>query len=320
MTLPANTLTLHPPAKVNLSLAVLDRRPDGYHTLETLYERLALADELRLTRCPSGLTLACGDPAIPTDDRNLVIRAARLFFETAGVAGGVQAALVKRIPVAGGLGGGSSDAASTLLGLNTLYGAPLTRDALMALGGRLGADIPFFVSEEVVAWGRGRGDEITPAAAPVRPLWHVLVNPGLPVLTREVYERFDRLGPAALTPPPTDGTLLARLVQAGDPARLAGRLVNALEPAIEASYPAIRDLKAVLSSAGAHGVLVSGSGPTTYGLADDEAHARAIAARVRRDRPAWTIEVTRTALPGSASLHGGRRESEDMNQRCSPTR
>ncbi len=293
----ASTITLDPPAKVNLYLAVRGRRPDGYHTLETLFERLDLADELRLTRRPSGLTLTCSDPAVPTDDRNLVLRAARLFFQAAGVAGGVEAALVKRIPVAGGLGGGSSDAASTLLGLNTLYDAPLTRAQLMTLGGQLGADVPFFVSEHVVAWGRGRGDEIVPAQPPRRPLWHVLVNPGLPVLTQEVYAQFDRLPPAALTPSAADGTLLARLVQAGDPGPVAGCLANALEPAIEASYPAIRALKAALSSAGARGVLVSGSGPTTYGLADDEVHARAIAARLRRDRPDWTTHVARTALP-----------------------
>lgn len=294
------TITLAPPAKVNLYLAVLGRRPDGYHTLETLFERLDLADELHLTRRAAGLTLTCSDPAVPTDHHNLVLRAAHLFFQTTGLAGGVEAALVKRIPVAGGLGGGSSDAASTLLGLNTLYGAPMTRPQLMTLGGQLGADVPFFVSEQVVAWGRGRGDEIVPIEPPRRPLWHVLVNPGLPILTKEVYAQFDRLRPAALTPPTGDGTLLPRLVRTGDPGRVAGHLVNALEPAIEASYPAIRDLKAALSSAGARGVLVSGSGPTTYGLAEDEAQARAIAARLRRDRPDWTIHSARTALPVSA--------------------
>lgn len=294
------SLTLHPPAKVNLYLAVLGRRPDGYHTLETLYERLDLADELCLTRTAAGLSLRCDDPAMPTDDRNLVIKAAKAFFQAAGISGGMEAVLTKRIPAAGGLGGGSSDAASALLGLNTLYGAPLDRARLMVLGAQLGADVPFFVSEAVVGWGRGRGDIITPAAPPAKPLWHVLVNPGVPVPTPAIYAQYDRLGAAALTPPRADGTLLGRLVQVGDPAAVAGQLANALEPAIEASYPAARSWKAVLSEAGALGVLISGSGSTTYGLATDETHARAIAARVRQRQPDWTVLTARTALPPPA--------------------
>ncbi|MBI4227783.1 MAG: 4-(cytidine 5'-diphospho)-2-C-methyl-D-erythritol kinase [Candidatus Omnitrophica bacterium] len=296
---PPSTLTLHPPAKLNLYLAVLGRRPDGYHTLKTLYERLDVADELRLTRRPAGVTLTCSDPSIPTDDRNLVVRAAQLFFQATALRGGVEAALTKRIPVAGGLGGGSSDAASTLLGLNALCDAPLDRARLMALGGQLGADVPFFVSEATVAWGHERGDAIVPVPPPATPLWHVLVNPGIPVLTPEVYAQFDRL-PAALTPPQADDTLLPRLVRTGDPAVLAGCLANALEPAIEASYPAIRRLKAVLSEEGALGVLVSGSGPTTFGLVADQAQAQALAARVQRGQPDWTVLVARTALPASA--------------------
>lgn len=290
------SITLHPPAKVNLYLAILGRRPDGYHTLNTLYERLDLADDLRLTRAESDITLRCDDPSIPTDDRNLVVQAARSFFQATGIAGGVDAALTKRIPAAGGLGGGSSDAAATLQGLNALYGAPLDQARLMALGARVGADVPFFVSDAVVGWGRERGDVITPLAPPVKPFWHVLVHPGVPVPTPAVYAQFDRL-PVALTPPRADDTLLARLVQAGDPVALAGHLANALEPAIAASYPAVRHWKAVLSEAGALGVLVSGSGSTTYGLARDEAHAREIAARVRQRQPDWTVLTARTALP-----------------------
>lgn len=302
----AASVTLHPSAKVNLYLAILGRRPDGYHTLDTLYERLDLADDLRLTRAESGVALRCADPSIPTDDRNLVVQAAQRFFQATGIDGGVDAALTKRIPAAGGLGGGSSDAAAALQGLNALYGMPLDQARLMALGAQLGADVPFFVSDAVVGWGRERGDVITPLAPPVKPFWHVLVHPGVPVPTPAVYAQFDRLATegsphqgirAALTPPRADATLLARLVQAGDPAALAGHLANALEPAIEASYPAVRHWKAVLSEAGALGVLVSGSGSTTYGLARDEAHAREVAARVRQRQPDWMVLTARTALP-----------------------
>ena len=286
-------LTLAPPAKVNLYLAVHERQPDGYHRLTTLFERLELADTLVLRRQPSGITLTCDDPAVPTDGRNLVVRAAASWAEASGIRGGVAAHLEKRIPVAGGLGGGSSDAASTLLGLNTLYDQSLTQGQLVTLGRQLGADVPFFLSEAVLAWGRGRGDEIEPLAPPSRPLWHVLVNPGEPLLTKTVYETFDRL---PLTPPLPDATLLLRLVQTGEAARVAPALANALEPAIESNYPAIRHVQHALTTAGALGVIVSGSGPTTFGLAADEAQARAIAVRLQQQQPAWRVLVTRTAL------------------------
>ena len=297
-------ITLAPPAKVNLYLAVHERQPDGYHRLTTLFERVALADTLELRRQPSGITLTCDDPTVPTDGRNLVVRAAALFFHASEIRGGVAAHLVKRIPVAGGLGGGSSDAASTLLGVNTLYDQPLTLPQLVVLGRQLGADVPFFLSEAVLAWGRGRGDDIEPLAPPRLPLWHVLVNPGEPLLTQTVYETFDRLG---LTPSLPDATLLPRLVQTGEAARVAPYLANALEPAIESSYPAIRHVQHAITTAGALGVVVSGSGPTTFGLATNEAQARAIAARLQQDQPIWRVFVTRTALaprPTEAPVRG----------------
>lgn len=296
------TLTIEAPAKVNLSLAVFERQPDGYHRLETVFERLDLADTLELTRSAgAGVTLTCTDLSVPTDGRNLIVQAAQAFARAAGISEGFRLHLIKRIPVAGGLGGGSSDAAATLLGLNTLWGTPLPAGTLMALGRQLGADVPFFVSQAVVALGRGRGDEITPWPAPPAPLWHLLVNPGVPLLTRAVYETYDRLtSTSRLTPPSLDVTLLLRSVQAGDPAAVAGQLVNALEPAIDASYPAIRLVKAALAGAGALGVLVSGSGPTTFGLAAGETQARAMEARIRRGHPDWLVVTARTALaPGA---------------------
>lgn len=292
------TLTLTAPAKVNLYLAVHERRPDGYHRLTTLFERLDLADTLTLTRRSSEIRVTCDDSSVPTDGRNLVWRAAEAFFAAAGIDGGVEAHLAKRIPVAAGLGGGSSDAAATLLGLNQLYGHPVSPEPLMALGRGLGADVPFFLSEIPLAWGRGRGDEITPIVPPRAPLWHVLVHPRVPILTREVYATFDRLAAtdSGLTALEEDGILLERSVQSGGVAEVAARLVNALEPAIEASYPAIRGLKAALRQAGALGVLVSGSGSTAFGLARDESDAESIVGQLRRAYPQWTVLSARTAL------------------------
>ena len=306
---PVARLTLHPPAKVNLVLDVLGRTPDGYHTLETVFERLDLADELILTQARDGIALTCTDPAVPTDGRNLVVRASEMFFRATratGGRGGVAAHLVKRIPVAGGLGGGSSDAASTLVGLNALYDTRMAEPALRELGRQLGADVPFFVTGAVIGFGQGRGDLVTAWDPPANPYWHVLVNHGVPVLTKKVYETFDAQHSATdpsprLTARRADVTLLRRSVRRGDPKTLAGHLRNALEPAIEANDPAIRELKAALVACGALGVLVSGSGPTTFGLAGDESHARRIQAVLQRDHPTWTVLVTRTARSAPTS-------------------
>lgn len=291
-------LTVLAPAKVNLYLAVGPRQADGYHPLLTLFERLEWADELVLAARSSGITMASDDPALPTDARNLIVQAAQAFFDAAGVAGGVAVRLVKRLPVAAGLGGGSSNAAATLAGLNVLYGRPLDGPALWQIGRRLGADVPFFLSDAAVAWGRGRGDEISPCDPPPAPVWHVLVNPGVPLLTKVVYEVFDRLQlpSGGLTGIPPDAMILQDSVRTGDVAGMVARLSNALEPAIVACYPAIRDVKTVLSDSGALGVLVSGSGPTVFGLAADESHAREIQSRVHRAQPTWTVVTARTAL------------------------
>lgn len=291
-----DALVVLAPAKVNLYLAVGRRQPDGYHPLVTVFERLDLADTVQLTPQPAGIVLTSDDPAMPTDGRNLIVRAARAFFEAAEIAGGAAIHLTKRIPVAAGLGGGSSDAAATLRGLNAVYGAPLTGPRLFQLARLLGADVPFFVADVAVAQGTGRGDEVTPYAPPPAPLWHLLVNPGVPLLTKAVYEAFDRLPATTLTPSVTDATLLADSIRAGDVAEIAARLANALEPAIEACYPAIRLVKAALTDGGARGVLISGSGPTVFGLAESEAHAGDLQARVQRAHPAWRVVIARTAL------------------------
>ncbi|MBI4313640.1 MAG: 4-(cytidine 5'-diphospho)-2-C-methyl-D-erythritol kinase [Candidatus Omnitrophica bacterium] len=294
-------LILHPAAKVNLYLKVGGRLNDGHHPLLTLFERLDLADTLTLTRKPAGIHLACDDPGIPTDGRNLVVRAAQKFF--ASLSGGPSAAgvdidLVKKIPVAGGLGGGSSDAASALAGLNMLYDRPFKLVQLMEMGRFIGADVPFFVSGAVLAWGRGRGDEIDPISPPPKPFWHVLANPGIPMLTKEVYGAYDQVCPSGsdLTECCGDVTLITRLVQGGDPDFLSGSLANSLEIAIDANYPAIREVKSSLSEAGCLGVLVSGSGSTAYGLVRGEAQAREIQQRLKRSHPSWTVVAARTAL------------------------
>ena len=171
-----NSIKLFAPAKVNLFLRVLNKRKDGYHGLYTLFERINLTDEIRITRIPFGIDIK-SDKFITRDPRsNLAYKAAESILKAGRVKGGVRIDIKKRIPIAGGLGGGSSDAATVLIGINRLYHLGISKHRLLRLGARLGADVAFFVLEAPFAIGRGKGDLLDILNLKVK-LWHILVNP-----------------------------------------------------------------------------------------------------------------------------------------------
>ena len=203
------TLRLRAPAKLNLYLRVLGKRPDGYHEIETLFERIDLADELTIEPHPDQLLLTCDAPELSCGEDNLILKAARLLQQVGGTHQGARLHLIKRIPIAAGLGGGSSDAAATLLGLNRLWGLGLTPSRLRELGASLGSDVPFFLADAPWAIGRGRGEVCEPLdlprlqrsslganGEPVEPeplpgglsLAHVLVVPNIRLSTKDIYE------------------------------------------------------------------------------------------------------------------------------------
>lgn len=257
-----SSLTVSAPAKINLYLAILGRRPDGYHELATQMQKLDLADSLHFARVKSGIHLRCPGSDLPENDDNLVYRAARLFFETAGIQDGVEIILEKKIPVAAGLGGGSSDAAAVLKGLAALYEATLPRQTLFAMARLLGADVPFFVEEYAAAWATGIGDllEDNPVLLPG---WIVLVNPGFDVSTKWVYENF------ALTTkgnPYIFGRELKYPFGYGQASETPLFLYNDLESVTIKRYGEIASIKEKLLACGALGALMSGSGPTVFGM------------------------------------------------------
>src|SRR4051812_39517075 len=176
------------PAKINLSLRILSRRPDGFHELETFISRISLYDELEIETQSSRLSFSCDDPLIPPGDDNLVMRAANAFFSATGVTDGVSIKLRKGIPPGAGLGGGSSDAATTLLALNKLFDTRLPREALAQLGGSLGSDVPFFIFESA-AMCRGRGELISPQRLAER-FDLLLIKPDFGVSTPSAYSRW----------------------------------------------------------------------------------------------------------------------------------
>ena len=259
-------------AKVNLTLAVGEKRPDGYHEVVSVMQRISLCDTLTAEQTREGITLTCSDPALPSGEENLAHRAASLFFRETGIAGGAALTLEKRIPSQAGLGGGSSDAASALLALRKLYAPALPDTELETMAAALGSDVPFFIHGGTQL-ATGRGEVLSPLP-PLTDGWFVIVKPTESFSTPAMYRRLDELPPACTPPRPP--------LQGGLPALAAG-LFNRFEAAIPAGS-AVWDIKARLAAYGALASLLSGSGSAVFGLFDTETAARAA---VEALRPAW---------------------------------
>jgi 4-diphosphocytidyl-2-C-methyl-D-erythritol kinase len=268
-----------------LALEVLGKRGDGYHEIATVLQAVDLFD--RLTVDPDEtLSLHTDDPELPTDDGNLVMRAARLLQKAAGVDRGARLRLHKRIPVAAGLGGGSSDAAAALTGLNRLWGLRWPRPRLQELAVELGMDVPFFLGTGR-AVARGRGEQL--AALPGGGGYAlVLVNPRTPLSTKEVYGRV----PVGWHAEPTGTERVIEALRRRNVGVLAAALTNNLERVVEPVLPVIGRMKAALLAAGALGAIMSGSGPTVFGLARSLDHARQIRSRI--SRAGWACWAVRT--------------------------
>ena len=295
------------PAKVNLTLEILGRRPDGYHELRSILMPIGLCDELAfwwdgdgrvetVVEAEGGVSLE----ALGTSESNLVTRAARLLQETCGARQGAVVRVRKRIPVGGGLGGGSADAAAALVGLNALWRLGLSREALVALGARLGCDIPALVRGGAVVM-EGRGERLCPVGPPcggaAGRFWLVVANPGIACPTGEIYGRHN--GGLTVHPDIFHNALLS--IRAGDVVATSRFLYNGLQPVVFEHYPATRDTAARLRDAGALGVLLSGSGASVFALVRDREHGEAVRGRLGGG---WWSAVTTTLPDGVMAAHG----------------
>ncbi|MCR4402707.1 MAG: 4-(cytidine 5'-diphospho)-2-C-methyl-D-erythritol kinase [Firmicutes bacterium] len=287
-------------AKLNLTLDILGRRPDGYHELESVVQSIDLYDGVALGSTPAhrvsgqgrelGVTLACQNPLVPLGQENLAFKAALALSRHVGVGAAVWIDIKKRIPVSAGLGGGSADAAAVLLGLNELWGLGLDDAELAAIGETVGADVPFCLTGGTgVIRGKGEKIERLPALENV---WFVVVVPEGGISTAEAYAAYDRLsadesdsatqvggggGPRAGCATPA----MIRAVAEHDLRRVVSGISNDLERAAATMVPSVRDAKKALLEAGALGVGMSGSGPAVFGIAEDERTAREIRRIVR---------------------------------------
>jgi 4-diphosphocytidyl-2-C-methyl-D-erythritol kinase len=262
-------------AKINWTLDALFKRDDGYHELRTIYQSVSLHDELRLGETRNAIEIICDDPRVPCDETNLAFKAAWLLRKVTGTSKGARIEIEKRIPVAAGLGGGSSNAAATLLALIRLWEIVIDEAELIRIAASLGSDVPFFLIGGT-ALGVGRGEEVYPLEQ-VRCEHLLLVNPGFGVPTRDAYEKLSRL-----TSSEAASIIPFTLLAAKGISELPLVARNDLEAPVLAAYPEIAEVKQRLLSLGAKHALMSGSGATVFGVFDNSEMAGGAESELRK--------------------------------------
>ncbi|MBB5031057.1 4-(cytidine 5'-diphospho)-2-C-methyl-D-erythritol kinase [Prosthecobacter vanneervenii] len=277
-------MTFHSPAKINLWLRILGKRPDGFHEVQTRLCRLALGDtvEIEMRGAGTDVSLSCSDPTVPLDESNLAMKALRAFEKCTGKQSSWRIHLEKKIPAGAGLGGGSSNAATVLKGANELAGRPLSLEKLIELGGQIGSDVPCFILDQPAADGAGRGEQVTPVDFPWQlPL--VLIKPPFPIPTPWAYKRWAESKELP-------GVLYAPQICPW------GAMSNDLERPVYEKYVLLPTLKTwLLEQPEVHAALMSGSGSTMFAITETHAQAAEIAAKAREfcGETAW-VQATQT--------------------------
>lgn len=277
-------------AKINLTLDILGKRPDGYHEVAMVMQSIGLHDTIEMEKSAAGIALTINVPWLRADEKNLAWRAAKLMQQEYGLSGGVNMHLTKRIPVAAGLAGGSADAAAVLRGMNRLYELGLSDAKLCELGARLGSDIPFcLLGGTMLSTGRG---EVLTRLSNLPETWVVLAKPRISVSTAWAYQNYDEQG-AEQHP---DNARIQQEIARGDRKAVAKLLCNVLESVTIKRYDVISRYKTMMLEQGAMASMMSGSGPTVFGLVGSRAQANKIADHLRASTKA-DVFITRTMNP-----------------------
>ena len=281
------------PCKVNLLLNILGKRADGFHELETVMQTVNICDAMSFERGGSGIQLSCSHPELPVDSKNLVHRAATAFLTAANISDGVRIHLQKNLPLAGGIGGGSANAAVTFTALNELFGSPLPLKKLHGLAAALGSDVPFFLYDKpALATGRGEQVQTLENFAALKGKAFFLVHPGFGISTPWSYQNLARC-PEALNGEAGGAQKLVSLLQAGDLKTAADEFYNSLEAPAFDKFPVLQLYKEFLRANGALVSLMSGSGSTTFAIAENLAAAENLSEKFKTqfgDR-GWTATV-----------------------------
>ena len=275
-------------AKINLGLDILRKREDGYHEVRMIMQTIQMYDvlEIKKKKAP-GISLSVNYPYIPCDERNLVYKAAKLLMDEFQVKGGVTIRLEKFIPVAAGMAGGSSDAAATLVGINRLFKLGLSERELMDRAVKIGADVPYCIMRGT-ALAEGIGEKLT-GITQVPECFVLIGKPGINVSTRAAYESLNLSG--IQNHPDIDGMI--HDIQNGDLQGMTAKMGNVFEPGIIGQYPVIQEIKDLMESHGALKAMMSGSGPTVFGIFDSQEKMNAAAKILRESNLAKTVFGTR---------------------------
>ena len=275
-------------AKINLGLDVVGKRADGYHEVRMIMQTIQMYDVLEIEKKEEpGITLTTNIPYVPTDERNLVYKAAKMLMDEFDIKEGLTMNLEKFIPVAAGMAGGSSDAAAAFVGVNRLFGLGLSEEALMERAVKVGADVPYCVMRGT-ALAEGIGEKLT--RLPKVPYCYVLVGkPGVNVSTKTAYENLKLKDPEVVHPD-IDGMVTA--IRNGDLEGMISRMGNVFEPGIIRKYPVIQEIKDLMEHNGARKAMMSGSGPTVFGIFDNKEKMEQAAVALRESRLAKTVFAT----------------------------
>ena len=281
------------PCKVNLILNILGKRADGFHELETVMQPVNICDEMTFERADTGLQLTCSNVELPTDSKNLVHRAATSFLVAAKIPDGVRIHLQKKLPLAGGIGGGSANAAVTFTALNELFGSPLPREKLHELAAALGSDVPFFLYDNpALATGRGEKVQTLENFPALKGKAFFLVHPGFGISTPWSYQNLTRF-PEALNGKAGRAEKLVSALQSNDRPDVTDCIYNSLEAPAFDKFPVLALYKEFLRENGALVSLMSGSGSTTFAITENLAAADALAEKFKSQfgNNGWTATV-----------------------------
>lgn len=282
-----DSIRLKARAKINLGLDVLGKREDGYHEVRMVMQTIGIYDRLILIKIPEEeIRITSNLAFLPVNENNLIYKAIKLLKDEYHFPGGVSVDLNKFIPVAAGMAGGSTDAASTMFGVNRLFGLNLSMGKMMELGVRLGADVPYCVMRGT-ALAEGIGEKLT-RITPVPHMWILIAKPQINVSTRLVYEQLDMGG--IQKHPDIDGII--RAIEAQDVVRIAQSMGNVLENVTVPLYPVIETIKQDMLSHGAINAMMSGSGPTVFGIFPDEQTTLACQAFLKKKGDARQVYIT----------------------------
>jgi len=287
---------INAPAKVNLYLRILGKRRDGFHELETLFEKIDILDTISLKTAKTGIKLTSNDRDLPLDEANICHKAVRLIQKECMIGRGVSIHIKKSIPVAAGLGGGSSDAAATLKGLNRLWELGLSDKKLLELGGSLGSDVACFLCKGPFVIGKGRGEDVRSYPAGFK-LWHLVIKPPVSLLTKAIYILYDKRHGLSLTRQGSVDRIIPPMDKLCSRGEVSAHLYNDLEDTVLVKEPLIKRIKDFLLENGAEGALLSGSGSSVFGIFGSEKEAqraKKVSARKLPVTARWQFFVART--------------------------